>query len=112
MKKLRTENLVEVMVDQFRYPAERGDRYLILQNLPQDVILNLAENGFDLPMPMRERRAVVEAEHADVIEKLITYGCDNPVQLLLSFNSIERACEAIRNATSKQVKAFIDMFAV
>jgi hypothetical protein len=106
----KLQDSIDAIVEQFRYPADPSDRYYILQTLPQDVIMNLLENGFDLPMPLKERKAVINHEYADVIEKLMVYGCDNPMQLLLTFNSIEKGCETLRRATSKQVRSFIDMF--
>jgi hypothetical protein len=108
----RLQESIETIVEQFRYPANPSDRYYILQALPQEVIVNLLENGFDLPMTLKERKAVIDQDYADVIEKLMVYGCENPMQLLLTFNSIEKGCETLRRATSKQVRSFIDMFNV
>jgi hypothetical protein len=112
MKKTLQRDFAQEMVSQFRYPANPGDRYHIIQELPESVTLNLMENGLDLPMTIKERQAVIETEYSDVIEKLIIYGCDHPIELLLSFNPLDRGCEAVRRATPKQARAFIDLFAI
>jgi hypothetical protein len=112
MKKTLQRDFAQEMVPQFRYPANPSDRYHIIQELPESVTLQLMESGLDLPMTTKERKSVVETEYADVVDKLVVYGCDNPVELLLSFNPLERGCEALRRATSKQVRTFIDLFAI
>lgn len=105
-------NFAQAMVPQFQYPANPSDRYQIIQELPESITLQLMESGLDLPMTAKERKSVVETEYADVLDKLVIYGCDNPVDLLLSFNPLARGCEAMRRATSKQVRTMIDLFAM
>jgi len=112
MKKTLQRDFAQEMVPQFRYPANPSDRYHIIQELPESVTLQLMESGLDLPMTVKERQSVVETEYADVIDKLMIYGCENPVELLLSFNPLARGGEALRRATSKQVRTFIDLFAI
>ncbi len=112
MKKMLQRDFAQEMVPQFRYPANPSDRYHIIQELPESVTLQLMESGLDLPMTVKERQSVVETEYADVIDKLMIYGCENPVELLLSFNPLARGGEALRRATSKQVRTFIDLFAI
>jgi hypothetical protein len=112
MKKALQRDFAQEMVPQFRYPADPTDRYHIICELPESVTLDLMESGLDLPMTTKERRSVVETEYSDVLEKLIIYGCDRPMELLLTFNPLEKGCEAVRRATSKQVRAFIELFAI
>ncbi|MCU0566052.1 MAG: hypothetical protein MUF49_05590 [Oculatellaceae cyanobacterium Prado106] len=110
MKKTLPTDFNETMVQQFRYPADPDDRYLIIQELPQTVTLQLIENGLDLPMSRKQRRAIIETDYVDVIDKLVVYGCDNPTQWLLNFNPLERGAEAVRRATPKQMRALVDLF--
>jgi hypothetical protein len=112
MRKTLQKDFAQEMVPQFRYPTNPSDRYHIIQELPKSMTLDLMESGLDLPMTVKERRSVVVAEYSDVLEKLIIYGCDQPVELLLSFNPLERVCEALRRATPKQVRTFIELFAI
>jgi hypothetical protein len=112
MKKMLQRDFAQEMVPQFRYPANPSDRYDIIQELPESITLQLMESGLDLPMTPKERKSVVETDYADVIDKLVVYGCDDPIQLLLSFNPLERGCEALRRATSKQTRTIIDLFAI
>jgi hypothetical protein len=112
MKKTLQRDFAQEMVPQFRYPADPTDRYHIIRELPESITLDLMESGLDLPMTTKERRSVVETEYSDVLEKLIIYGCDRPMELLLAFNPLEKGCEAVRRATSKQVRTFIELFAI
>jgi hypothetical protein len=104
------QNFAQEMVEHFRFPSDPSDRYSIIQDLPETVTLQLFESGMDLPMPPKERTAILQTEYADVIEKLEIYGCASPIELLLSFNPLDKGCEAVRRATSKQVRAFISLF--
>jgi hypothetical protein len=112
MKKTLQRDFAQEMVPQFRYPTNPSDRYHIIRELPESITLDLMESGLDLPMTVKERKAVVETEYSDVLEKLIIYGCDRPMELVLSFNPLEKGCEALRRATSKQVRTFIELFAI
>jgi hypothetical protein len=110
MRKTLQRDFAQEMVPQFQYPANPSDRYQIIRELPESITLQLMENGLDLPMTVKERRSVVQTEYADVVDKLEVYGCENPVELLLGFNPLARGCEAVRRATSKQVRMMIDLF--